>query len=71
MTAVALLEQHTPELTAAGGFTAAVLEAIVSATWPDGSPLVEVAPEVLQARLAPAILDSATALVASLAGGAR
>lgn len=45
-------------------FTEAVLEAIGAATWPDGSLLVDVAPDVLRAKLAPQILSAAYALAA-------
>lgn len=55
-------------------FAEAVLEVIGAATWPDGSPLVDVAHDVLRAKLAPQILSAAYSLAAISAathGGAR
>lgn len=48
---------------AAEAFTDAVLEAIVTATWPDGSILVDIDKEILRQRLAPQIHDAALAML--------
>lgn len=74
MAPVAVLAARATAMSGPHAFTEAVLEAITAATWPDGSPLVDAAPEVLRARLAPQILQSAYALAAISSitpGGAR
>jgi len=74
MAPVAVLAERATAMSGPHAFTEAVLEAITAATWPDGSPLVDAAPEVLRARLAPQILQSAYALAAISSvtqGGAR
>lgn len=48
-------------------FTDAVLEIITSATWPDGSPLVDVAEEVLRRELGHQLRAAAYTLAATSA----
>lgn len=74
MAALAVLAERGGLLSGPHAFTEAVLAAISTAEWPDGSPLVDVAPEVLRDRLAPRILEAAFSLAAIssvTAGGAR
>lgn len=48
-------------------FTAEVLKIITTATWPDGSALVDVADEVLRRNLAPQLLAAAEVLATAAA----
>lgn len=57
---------HRPleDASSAMAFTEAVLEALTSATWPDGTPLIDVHESVLRRELSPKLLDAASALAA-------
>lgn len=66
-------QEQTPA-PAPEAFVDAVLDILAAATWPDGSPLIDVAPTVLRDRVATQILAAAHVLAAVSAlnrGGLR
>lgn len=56
-----------PPAQAPESFTDAVLATITEATWPDGSPMVDVDPGVLREYLGPRLLAVAASFAAAVA----